>query len=155
MLEAKLDFKLLEVCSRCGACYDACPSSLHIEGYDPRAVIKDILEGTYERWLTSKHIWQCLECHHCLEMCFQHYGFENAMTAMRMLATKRGLNPPQVKRGWEMFEKTGCLGEPSAPQRKRLGLPEAKKSGREEFLKLIDSYSRLLKESRRTVAKKR
>jgi heterodisulfide reductase subunit C len=140
MPETRLDFKLLEICSRCGACYDLCPSSLHIEGYDPRAVIKDILAGTYERWLTSEHIWQCLECHHCLEMCYQHYGFENAMTAMRTLATKRGLNPPQIKKGWDMFLKTGRLGEPSEPQRKRLGLPEAKDSGKEEFLKLYKLY---------------
>jgi hypothetical protein len=86
-------------------------------------------------------------------MCFQHYGFENAMTAMRTLATKRGLNPPQVKKGWDMFAKTGCLGEPS-PQRKRLGLPEAKESGKEEFLKLVNMYNRLCRESRHTGAKK-
>jgi heterodisulfide reductase subunit C len=143
MLESRLDLKLLDVCSRCGACYDLCPCCLHIEGYDPRAVITDILKGEFERWLTSKHIWQCLECHHCLEICFQHYGFENAMAAMRTLATKKGLNPPQVKKGWEMFIKTGRLGEPKEAQRKRLGLPEARLSGKEDFLKLVEAYEKL------------
>ena len=133
MIRSHLDMKLLEMCSRCGACYDVCPSCLTFPGYDPRAVIRDILKGEYEHWLRSKHIWQCLECHHCLEMCYQHYGFENAMTAMRTIATKKGYYPAQVKRGWTMFVKTGRLGEPNAGARKRLGLPEAKKGGGDEF----------------------
>ncbi|MEE9614482.1 MAG: 4Fe-4S dicluster domain-containing protein [Thermodesulfobacteriota bacterium] len=140
MLDTHLDFKLLEMCARCEACYHICPSSLNIEGYDPRAVIKDILAGDYEKWITSKHIWQCLECHHCLEICFQHYGFENAMTALRTLAAKRGVTPPQVKRGWDMFVKTGRLGEPIMPARKKLSLPEPGASGKEEFLKLLGVY---------------
>ncbi|MBI5561937.1 MAG: 4Fe-4S dicluster domain-containing protein [Deltaproteobacteria bacterium] len=136
MLEARLDMKLLEMCSRCGACWPVCPSCMHIPGYDPREVIKDILGGNYEKWLTSQSIWQCLECHHCLEICYQHYGFENAMTAMRTVAAKRGHHPAQVKRGWEMFAKTGRLGEPAMPARKKLGLPEPAKSGGDEWKRL-------------------
>ncbi|MCK5236367.1 MAG: 4Fe-4S dicluster domain-containing protein [Deltaproteobacteria bacterium] len=141
-LDKTLNFDLLQKCLGCGACYDLCPSSLHIEGYDPRAVIGDILQGEHEKWLEHKSIWQCLECHHCLEICYQHYGFENAMTAMRMLATKKGLNPPQVKRGWEMFAKTGRLGEPAMPARKKLNLPEPAASGKEEFVKLYEIYKK-------------
>ena len=136
MLDAQLNMKLLEMCSKCGACYSICPSSLNLAGYDPRAVIKDILKGDIDKWLASKSIWQCLECHYCLEMCFQHYGFENAMTALRTIAAKRGLHPPQVKRGWDMFVKTGKLGEPALPARKKFGLPDPPKSGAEEFRKL-------------------
>lgn len=135
-----LNLKLLEVCSKCGACYYICPASLNLDGYDPRLVIKDILAGQYEKWLKSKSIWQCLECHHCLEICFQHYGFENAMTAMRTLASKKGITPPQVKRGWDIFIKTGKLGEPMASARKKLGLPEASKSGAEDFKKILKIY---------------
>ncbi|MEK7772949.1 MAG: hypothetical protein AAB307_01260, partial [Deltaproteobacteria bacterium] len=116
----------------------------HIPGYDPREVIKDILDGRHERWLNSGHIWECLECHYCLEMCYQHYGFENAMTSMRMLASKKGIYPAQVKRGWEMFVKTSRLGEPALPARKKFGLPEPKGNGMEEFRKLYE----LLKRSR-------
>jgi heterodisulfide reductase subunit C len=144
MLQESLDFKLLQMCADCGACYNVCPSCLHFEGYDPRAVIKDILAGEHERWLESEHIWQCLECHECLEMCYQHYGFENAMTAMRRLAAMRGSHPPQVKRGWDMFIKTSRLGEPNKPGRKKFDLPEPAKSGEEEFTKLFNAY----KESR-------
>ncbi|MBI1910878.1 MAG: 4Fe-4S dicluster domain-containing protein [Deltaproteobacteria bacterium] len=136
MLEATLNFKLLEMCSKCGACFSICPSATHIPGYDPRAVIKDILAGTYEKWLSSAHIWQCLECHFCLEICYQHYGFENAMTALRTVAAKKGMHPPQVKRGWDMFIKTSRLGEPTLPARKKLGLPEPTASGADEFKKL-------------------
>ena len=135
-----LNLKLLEKCNKCGACYHICPSCLNLEGYDPRAVIKDILAGTYEKWLNHKSIWQCLECHHCLEICFQHYGFENAMTAIRTLSAKKGITPPQVKRGWEMFIKTSRLGEPMAPARKKLNLPEAAKSGVEDFKKILKIY---------------
>jgi|SRR3990172_3604978 len=138
MIKSHLDMKLLEKCSQCGACYDICPACLNFAGYDPRAAIKDILEGDYEKWLKSPNVWQCLECHYCLEMCYQHYGFENAMTALRTIATKKGYYPAQVKRGWEMFVKTGRLGEPNEGARKRLGLPGAKESGKEEFLKLCE-----------------
>ena len=136
MLEANLNIRLLEQCSKCEACYSICPSCRHLPGYDPREVIKDILDGKFEKWLTSKAIWQCLECHYCLEMCYQHYGFENAMTALRTVAVKRGVHPPQVKRGWEMFVKTGRLGEPALPARKKFGLPEPAAGGAEEFKKL-------------------
>lgn len=136
MLEATLNLKLLEQCSKCGACWSICPSCMNLPGYDPRAVIKDILAGDYEKWLTSRSIWQCLECHYCLEMCYQHYGFENAMAAMRMMAARKGIHPVQVKRGWEMFVKTSRLGEPALPARKKLGLPDPKASGAEEFKKL-------------------
>ncbi|MBI5810791.1 MAG: 4Fe-4S dicluster domain-containing protein [Deltaproteobacteria bacterium] len=136
MLEARLDMKLLEQCSKCGACFSICPSCKHLPGYDPREMIKDIMEGRFERWLASKHIYQCLECHHCLEICFQHYGFENAVTALRTIAAKRGMRPPQVKRGWDMFVKTGRLGEPAMPARKKLGLPDPKAGSSEEFKKL-------------------
>lgn len=144
MLERTLNFKLLEMCSKCGACYSICPSCMNIPGYDPREVIRDILSGDHDRWLSSRHIWECLECHYCVEICYQHYGFENAMTALRNIATRKGMHPPQVKRGWEMFVKTGKLGEPALPARKKLGLPEPKASGGEELKKL---YS-LLKERR-------
>ncbi|MBI5599877.1 MAG: 4Fe-4S dicluster domain-containing protein [Deltaproteobacteria bacterium] len=140
MLDGVLNFDLLDKCSKCGACFDVCPSCLNIEGYDPRAVIKDILAGQSGRWASSIHVWQCLECHQCLEMCYQHYGFENAMTAMRLYATAKGMHPPQVKRGWDMFVKTGRLGEPAAAGRKKLGLPEPGESGKEEFLKLLKLY---------------
>ncbi len=149
MLEAHLNIKLLEMCSKCGACYSICPSCENLPGYDPREVIQDIVAGDWEKWLSSKHIWQCLECHYCLEMCYQHYGFENAMTAMRAVATKRGVYPVQVKRGWEMFAKTGKLGEPAMPARKKMGLPAPATSGGEELKKL---YA-LLKEKKQAKAK--
>ena len=135
-----LNLKLLEVCSRCGACYHICPSCINLPDYDPRAVIKDILAGKYEKWLNHKSIYQCLECHHCLEICFQHYGFENAMAAMRTVASKKGITSPQVKRGWDMFIKTGRLGEPMASARKKLNLPEAAKSVAEDFKKMVKIY---------------
>ena len=149
MLEAKLNTHLLEVCSRCGACFSICPSCIMLPGYDPREVIKDIISGDWEKWLSSKAIWQCLECDHCLELCFQHYGFESAMTAMRNIAAKRGIHPVQVKRGWDMFVKTSRLGEPLLPARKKLGLPEPNKSGAEDLKKM----HALLKESRMKVKK--
>jgi len=136
MIEARLDMKLLEMCSKCGACFSICPACQYLPGYDPRAVIADILKGEWEKWIPSKSIWQCLECHHCLETCFQHYGFENAMTALRTVAAKRGAHPVQVKRGWDMFVKTSRLGEPALPARKKLDLPPPKDAGAAEFKKL-------------------
>ncbi len=141
-MKTELDYDRLKKCADCGACYDVCPSCLHLSGYDPRAVIRGILEGRADDFIDQKQIWQCLECHQCLELCFQHYGFEDAMTAMRLYATKKGVHPPQIKRGWDMFAKTGRLGDPVLPARKKLGLPEPVESGKEEFLKVFDSFKK-------------
>lgn len=149
MLKLELDMKRLEKCADCGGCFSICPSCINLPGYDPRDVIGDIIKGEYEKWLNHASIWQCLECHHCLEICYQHYGFENAMTAMRTLAVKKGMFPPQVKRGWDMFVKTSRLGEPNAPARKRFKLPEAAGSGNDEFQKLYG----VLKERKRAAEK--
>jgi len=152
MLGKTLNIKLLEKCSQCGGCYSICPSCITLPGYDPRAVIKDLLAGDYRKWLESETIWQCLECHYCLEICYQHYGFENAMTALRTMASREGHYPPQVKRGWEMFVKTSKLGEPNKPQRKRLDLPEAAESGSEEFTKLMELLREKQKAAREEAA---
>ena len=148
MLEATLNFRLLQMCADCGACYSICPSCMHIPGYDPREVVKDVLAGNHDKWISSEHIWQCLECHFCLEMCYQHYGFESVMTALRTVAAKKGIHPPQLKRGWDMFAKTGRLGEPAMPARKKFNLPEPRASGVDEFRKLME----LLKEARENCA---
>ncbi|MEK6790189.1 MAG: hypothetical protein AABY45_00625, partial [Deltaproteobacteria bacterium] len=60
------------------------------------------------------------------------------------VATKRGIFPVQVKRGWDMFAKTGKLGEPAMPARKKMGLPAPAISGGDELKKLCA----LLKEKR-------
>ena len=148
MLEATLNFRLLQMCADCGACYSICPSCMHIPGYDPREVVKDVLEGNHDKWIDSEHIWQCLECHFCLEMCYQHYGFESVMTALRTVAAKKGIHQPQLKRGWDMFAKTGRLGEAAMPARKKFNLPEPRASGVDEFRKLME----LLKEARENCA---
>jgi hypothetical protein len=62
------------------------------------------------------------------------------MAAMRTVASKKGLATSQVKRGWDMFIKTSRLGEPMASARKKLNLPEAAKSGAEDFKKLVKIY---------------
>ena len=55
-------------------------------------------------------------------------------------AAKKGTTPPQVKKGWDIFMKTGKLGEPTASARKKLNLPEAAKSGAEDFKKIVKIY---------------
>ncbi|MFQ6111518.1 MAG: hypothetical protein ACE5LX_05745, partial [Nitrospinota bacterium] len=103
---------------------------------------RDILRGDGEQHLTSEQIWQCVECHTCTEMCPQVYSWETVMQGIKAEAMRRGLAPEQVKRGIELWQKTGRLGEPKLPARKKLGLPEPAKGGLEHLKKLKELLER-------------
>ncbi len=137
-MQEHFDAAALERCLACGGCRQNCPIYLKFENYRPEEVIRDILSGDAEQHLASEQAWQCAECHTCTEMCPQVYSWETVMRGIKSEAMRRGLAPEQVKRGIEMWRKTGKLGEPKLPARKKLGLPEPARSGLEDLKKLAE-----------------
>lgn len=134
-----IDFDLAAIkrCVECRGCEHDCPSFIVIESYDPTRMNLDILAGRTEKWLSSEMIWQCVECHACTERCPQKYSWELVFTSLKKEAIGRGLVPEAVSKGYQMFEKTGRLGEPRIPPRKKLGLPEPPRSGYEDLKQLF------------------
>lgn len=135
----ELDLVAIKRCIECRGCEHDCPSFRFIEGYNPTAVNRDILNGEIEKWIASKMIWQCIECHTCTEMCPQVYSWETVLTRLKAEAIKRGLAPKTVLKGISAFAKTGRLMEPRLSARDKLGLPEIALDGAEDIRRLAES----------------
>jgi len=127
----------IERCLECRGCEQSCPVFQALADYNPNTLLQDILEGEVGPWLEREMIWQCLECHTCSEMCPQRYSWEDVFTTLKSLAIREGKAPEQVSRGVEILRRTGRLGEPRAPLRKKLGLPASPQLGWEELLSLL------------------
>ena len=125
-------------CYNCSACKNDCPMSLSFESYDPPLVIKMILDDDVERAMSSKIVWECLECHTCVELFPQNYSWETVLTTLKNLAIKNDVGPRNVKKAEELFFKTLRLGDPQEGMRKKLGLPPVKKVLDVEFKRIID-----------------
>lgn len=132
------DRESLVRCYNCRACKNDCPMSLAFESYDPPSVIKMILDNDVERAMSSKIVWECLECHTCVELCPQNYSWEKVLTTLKNIAIKNDVSPVKVKKAGELFFKTLKLGDPQEGMRKKLGLPPVKKTADAEFKKILD-----------------
>ena len=134
-----LDLAAIKRCIECRGCELDCPSFRYIEGYNPTVLNKDILNGDIEKWIGSKMIWQCLECHTCTEMCPQVHSWETVFTMLKAEAMKRKVAPKSVLKGIEAFAKTGKLMEPRLSAREKLGLPSLPSCGAEDIRNLCES----------------
>lgn len=134
-----LDLVAIKRCVECRGCEHDCPSFKYIDGYNPTVVSIDILNGDIDKWISSKMIWQCLECHTCSEMCPQTYSWETVFTKLKAEAIKRGLAPKSVLKGGSVLTKTGKLMEPRLSAREKLGLPPLPSDGAEDIRKITES----------------
>ena len=125
-------------CYNCQACRNDCPMALTFESYDPPLIIKMIMDNDVERAMSSKIVWECLECHTCSELCPQKYSWETILTTLKNLAIRNQKSPQKVKKAEEMFLKTLKLGDPQEGMRKKLGLPPTKKVAAEDFKQILD-----------------
>jgi CoB--CoM heterodisulfide reductase subunit B len=132
------DKESLMRCYDCQACRNDCPMSLNFKSYDPSLIIKMILDNDVERAMSSKIVWECLECHTCSELCPQNYSWETVLTTLKNIAIKNQVNPQKVKKAEELFFKTLRLGDPQEGARKKLGLPAIKKVVAPDFKNIID-----------------
>jgi CoB--CoM heterodisulfide reductase subunit B len=132
-----LDLPSVRRCYECGACVADCPVAEITESFKPNQLIGMVLEGRIEELLNSKAIWYCVECHTCYELCPQKFGMEKVFATLKHLAIERGLMPPSIKGGLDLFKKTGRLGDPDQKARKKLGLPEVTTGGGEQLMELL------------------
>ena len=125
-------------CYDCQACRNDCPMSLNFASYNPSLIIKMILDNDVERAMSSKIVWECLECHTCSELCPQKYSWETVLTTLKNIAIKNHISPQKVKKAEELFFKTLKLGDPQEGARKKLGLPSVKKNIASDFKQILD-----------------
>jgi len=120
----------------CAACVNDCPVVKINPEFNPNEIIEKILSGELEEVINSHHIWKCVDCYTCYELCPQKFGMNRVFDKLKHLALEKGKAPRGLSTSIEMFMKEGRLGEPTSV-RKKLKLPEPPKSGGEELKKLL------------------
>jgi heterodisulfide reductase subunit D len=109
-LSGRID-DMLDACTRCGACYSACPitGAAGIAGADPAAVIGGVLDlvrtgdgpEVSRTWASS-----CVMSGECIKACDYGVNPRFLLTVARVAMTRAGSEPPQRRRqGVENFRK--------------------------------------------------
>ncbi len=135
------DMDALKRCHACQACENDCPAALNIADFNPQEIIAQVLAGNIDELLSLPAIWNCLECHTCVELCPQRFGMEQVFTVLKQLAVDNKTLPDTLKSMLDTFGATSKLGQPQATLRKRLNLPKAKANGVEEWKQLLEGVT--------------
>ncbi|MCL1915602.1 MAG: 4Fe-4S dicluster domain-containing protein [Desulfovibrionaceae bacterium] len=86
-------YKLLDnlsSCLGCGKCVGNCPAARQTPSYNPRQIIRDVLNGAEERWLKSEEIWRCLWCAGCYTLCPMDISYPLLIMQLRYRAVEAG-----------------------------------------------------------------
>lgn len=140
LIEKYFDLDALKRCDQCRACDNDCPAALNVPGFEPHEIIAKVLAGELEELLKLPTIWNCLECHTCVELCPQKFGMEQVFTVLKHLAVSKNIVPDTLKSMIDTFKATAKLGQPQATLRKRLKLPEAQTNKIEEWKQFLENY---------------
>ncbi|MCL2820365.1 MAG: 4Fe-4S dicluster domain-containing protein [Oscillospiraceae bacterium] len=77
-------------CFLCGTCTAGCPISEIDEDFNPRKIMRQILNGSKDETLSGGEIWKCYQCHTCVAHCPQDVRFADIVRALRELAVSEG-----------------------------------------------------------------
>jgi len=78
-------------CFLCGTCTAGCPVSEIDESFNPRKIMRQILQGDKDKTLSDGEIWKCYQCHTCVAHCPQDVRFADIIRALREIATAEGI----------------------------------------------------------------
>lgn len=132
------DLSLLQACAECGACESDCPIFQTDQSFQPSSIVSRIAAGEIDEVLREGAFWRCVECYGCHEQCFQRYSMLEIFRVAKSLAAQKGLAPAPILQGMSAFRENAVLAQPSAAQRKRLGLPDIAPPGKEELALLLN-----------------
>jgi len=78
-------------CFLCGTCTAGCPVS-EIDGdFNPRKIMRQILNGLKDEIITDGEIWKCNQCHICVAHCPQDVRFADIIRVLRVISVEDGL----------------------------------------------------------------
>ena len=81
----------VSLCYQCGTCSAACPvAAAGGMDYTPRAIMRFVQAGDEGTLLSSRTIWTCASCYHCVVRCPRDVEITDVMTQLRNLALTRG-----------------------------------------------------------------
>lgn len=82
----------VNLCFQCSKCSAGCPLANKMD-LKPAQVMHSIRLGREDLVLNSEAIWLCIGCETCSARCPQHVEPAAVMTAARLLAIQRGIEP--------------------------------------------------------------
>ncbi|KJR46782.1 CoB--CoM heterodisulfide reductase subunit C [Desulfosporosinus sp. I2] len=93
-----------ERCLQCGKCTGQCPAAAVTPGYNPRKLIRDLVDGNIKRILSSVELWQCFFCSGCYSTCPMDINFPFFIFMLRLGAMNEGY-------GWEDVKQLEAYAE--------------------------------------------
>ena len=135
------DLHLLQACADCAACEPDCQVFQSDSSFAPNSTIRRLAAGDVDEVLREGRFWRCVECYTCHELCVQKYSMLDIFRVAKRLALDEGLVPEPTLQGMSAFRQNGILVQPSVAQRKRLGLADPPRTGKEELARLLEGWS--------------
>ena len=85
----------LELCYSCGTCVSKCMIQQKVEpDYNPRRLLRLVMEGMEEAAFSSPTTWLCSECDLCYSACPQEIHISQIIKAVKELAVQAGYTSP-------------------------------------------------------------
>jgi len=84
----------ISLCWHCWSCGGGCPFSEHMD-LMPNQVLRLVQLGRRDEALRCRTIWLCVGCHTCSTQCPNSIDIASAMDALRQLAIRDGIAPPE------------------------------------------------------------
>lgn len=94
-----------EKCLQCGKCTGQCPAAAVTPSYNPRKMIRDLVNGNVKRVLSSVELWQCFFCGGCYAACPMDINFQFFVFMFRLAALNEGYGWEDVKQLQSYAEK--------------------------------------------------
>lgn len=86
-----------EKCLQCGKCTGQCPAAAVTPSYNPRKMIRDLVNGNIKRLISSVELWQCFFCSGCYSVCPMDINFPFFIFMLRLAAMSQGYGWEDVK----------------------------------------------------------
>ncbi len=128
----------LELCAKCLACTDDCPTAMATSEYHPEEILELVLQGKVDEAIDRDDIWFCMNCHECIENCPQGFGMVKLIVRLKNLAVAKGVYPEVIGHRVSELHESGYSFPPSEDTREALGLPKIKSPDMAELRKLLE-----------------
>jgi len=91
---SKISGQAVKSCFQCGTCTGTCPSG-RLTSLRTRMIIRKSILGLKKEVLSSPALWECMICFKCHEQCPRGVNIPVVMLALRNLAVREGVSPPE------------------------------------------------------------
>ncbi|ODS38540.1 MAG: hypothetical protein A7315_03250 [Candidatus Altiarchaeales archaeon WOR_SM1_79] len=128
----------LQVCAKCLACTDDCPTAMTVPEYKPDEILDLVLSGKVDEAIKREDIWFCMNCHECIDKCPQGFGIVKLIIRLKNLAHAKGIYPEVIGRRISELYESGYSFSPNKKIREYLDLPEIKMPEIKKLRKLME-----------------